>query len=179
MIMGVFACLVIGYIFYWASVIRYGPQYYYEGFYALTLASAAGILWLAGSLKLQGWRRLRIILVGACVAVLVGFNLIKYTPARLEQLYLLYGVHPTQLRPFQTPQAQAMTPALVIVHAHKIWTEYAGLLELEDPWLTSPFIFAWSGYGPDNDAALARLYPGRRTIYYYPELSDSLYSTPR
>jgi hypothetical protein len=55
--MGVFVCLVICYIFYWASVVRYGPRYYYEGVYGLTLVSAAGILWLAGSLKSQGWHR--------------------------------------------------------------------------------------------------------------------------
>jgi len=63
---------------------------------------------------------------------------VTYLPARFGQVYGLYEVHSTQLSPFLTPQARSQTPALVIVHTQKIWTEYAGLLELEDPWLTSP-----------------------------------------
>ncbi len=177
--MVVFVCLVICYVFYWASVVRYGPRYYYEGLYGLTMASAAGILWLAGSLKAQGWQRLRIFLVGAVLAVLVIYNLAANLPARFRQLYGLYDVHSAQLSPFLTPQARAKTPALVIVHTQKIWTEYAGLLELEDPWLTSPFIFAWSNNGSISDAALAALYPGRQTIYYYTDEPDRFYSSPR
>lgn len=175
---GVFVCLVGCYVFYWASVIRYGPRYYYEGSYALTLFTAAGILWLAGSLKSSGWHRLRPFLVGAIVAVLVGYNLLVYLPVRFEQIYGLYGVHRSQLSPFQTTQALAKTPALVIVHTQKTWTEYAGLLELENPWLTSPFIFAWSGNGLLSDSALASLYPNRQVIYYYPDQPYKFYTSP-
>ena len=176
---GVFIGLVICYVFYWASVIRYGPRYYYEGIYGLTLTSAAGIFWLTGPLKFQGWHRLRILLVGACMLILVGYNLTTYLPARFDQIYGLYDIHPSQLSPFQTAQARCLTPALVIVHTQKIWTEYAGLLELEDPWLTSPFIFAWSNNSPIGDAAIARLYPARTILYYYPYQADTLYSSPR
>lgn len=179
LVMGVFICLVICYMFYWASVIRYGPRYYYEGLYGLTVASSAGIFWVSGRLNFQGWRTLRVFLVGASVTVLLGYNLSTYLPARLGELYGLYDVHQRQLSPFLIPQARAMTPALVIVHTQKTWTEYAGLLELEDPWLTSPFIFAWSGNGPASDAALARLYPTRHILYYYPDQSDKLYSSPQ
>jgi hypothetical protein len=143
------------------------------------LASAAGILWLAGSLKSQGWQRLRIFLVGAVMVALVGYNLLVYLPARFGQIYGLYDVHHTQLSPFLTPQAFAKTPALVIVHTQKIWTEYAGLLELEDPWLTSPFIFAWSNQGSISDSGLAALYPTRQIIYYYTDEPDKFYSSPR
>ncbi|MGD0749811.1 MAG: STT3 domain-containing protein [Anaerolineales bacterium] len=177
--MAVFVCLVICYVFYWASVTRYGPRYYYEGLYGLTLASAAGILWLAGSLKAQGWYKLRIFLVGAILAGLVSYNLAAFLPARFGQIYGLYDVHHAQLSPFLTAQARAKTPALVIVHTQKIWTEYAGLLELEDPWLTSPFIFAWSNNGSISDAGLAALYPNRQIIYYYPDEPDKFYSAPR
>jgi hypothetical protein len=65
------------------------------------------------------------------------------------------------------------------VHTQKIWTEYAGLLDLEDPWLTSPFIFAWSNNGSVSDAALAALYPHRQIIYYYADEPDKFYSAPR
>ena len=83
------------------------------------------------------------------------------------------------MSPFLTTQARAKTPALVIVHTQKIWTEYAGLLELEDPWLTSPFIFAWSNNGSISDAGLAALYPNRQIIYYYTDEPDKFYSSPR
>jgi len=177
--MAVFVCLVICYVFYWAPVVRYGPRYYYEGLYGLTLASAAGILWLAGSLRSKGWLGLRIFLVGALLSALVSYNLVTYLPARFGQIYGLYDVHRTQLSPFLTPQARAQTPALVIVHTQKIWTEYAGLLELEDPLLTSAFIFAWSNNGSIGDSALAALYPSRRIIYYYTDEPGKLFSAPR
>jgi hypothetical protein len=45
--------------------------------------------------------------------------------------------------------------------------------------LSSPFIFAWSGNSLASDAVLARLYPARSIIYYYPDQSDILYSKPR
>jgi hypothetical protein len=176
--LAVFVSLVASYVFYWAAVSRYGPRYYYEGVYGLTLVSAAGILWLAGSLKSPGWQKLRFFLVSLVLAGLIGYNLVAYLPFRFGQIYGLYGVHQALLSPFLTSQAQKLTPALVIVHPQKSWTEYAGLLELEDPWLTSPFIFAWSGNGSVSDTDLASLYPGRRTLYYYPQEPNKFYSTP-
>jgi len=176
---GVFVSLVICYVFYWASVVRYGPRYYYEAIYSLTLLSAAGILWLLGTLKSHGWRRLRVLLVIAGTAALVGYNLLAYLPGRFEEIYGLYDIHRAQLNPFLTTQARALTPALVIVRTQKSWTEYAGLLELEDPWLASPFIFALSNDDPASDAALARFYLDRHVIYYYPDQPGKFYFLPR
>jgi hypothetical protein len=65
------------------------------------------------------------------------------------------------------------------VHTQKSWIEYAGLLELENPWLTSPFIFAWSNNSPGNDSAISAKYPGRQIIYYYPDQPEIFYSIPR
>ena len=39
---------VLVYLAYWIGAILFGPRYYYEGIYSLTLISAAGIAWLAG-----------------------------------------------------------------------------------------------------------------------------------
>ena len=83
------------------------PTLLLRGIYGLTLASAAGMLWLAGSLKSLGWHRLRVFLVGAVMAGLIGYNLVAYLPARFGQIYGLYDVHRTQLSPFLTPQAHA------------------------------------------------------------------------
>ncbi len=174
----VFASLVFVYIFYWAWVGHYGPRYYYEGLYGLTLISALGILWLAGSRTDLHWRSWRTLGTGLLTLALVAYNLGFSLPTQLNSLYGLYGVHRAQLEPFLTPQARGMTPALVIVHVQKNWTEYAGLLELEDPWLTSPFIFARSS-GPVEDAALVRANPARRAIYYYPDEPNKFYTVPR
>jgi hypothetical protein len=115
----------------------------------------------------------------ALVCSLVGYNLANFLPRRLGQVHGLYSVHRAQLSPFLTARAQTLTPALVIVRTQKIWTEYAGLLELEDPWLTSPFIFAWSNNGSISDAALAAKYPDRHIIYYYTDEPGKFYFAPR
>ena len=179
LILGVFVSLLIAYFFYWASALHYGPRYYFEGIFALTLVSAAGLVWLAGSSRASGWGWLRVGLVSLVLAALIGYNLKIYLPTRFEQVYGLYGIHSAQLGPFLTPEARAKTPALVLVHTQKSWIEYAGLLELENPWLTSPFIFAWSNNSPGNDSAISAKYPGRQIIYYYPDQPEIFYSIPR
>jgi hypothetical protein len=79
----------------------------------------------------------------------------------------LYGVRRSRLRPFQTIQAQALTPALVIVHPGH-WTEYGTLLELQTPFLDTPFIFVISR-GTENDAAVVASFPQRAAYDYYPD----------
>jgi hypothetical protein len=66
----------------------------------------------------------------------------------------------------------------VIVHTHDSWTEYGGLLELQDPWLSTPFIFALSR-GPAADAALVEAYPERSILYFYPDQAERFYTSPR
>lgn len=181
---GTFLSLVGIYTLYWAQVTRFGPRYYYEGLYGLTLVSAAGIFWLAGNAT-QG--RMRSILAAILVIGLIGYDIAFYLPNRLGNMRDLYGISRSQLVPFLTPQAQAMTPALVFVHLEdgitygnlgKDWPRYGGLLELEDPWLTGPFIFAVS-HGVVEDQALAADYPGRRVIYYDPGAPNTFYDSPR
>jgi 4-amino-4-deoxy-L-arabinose transferase-like glycosyltransferase len=174
----VFFSLVISYLFYWAWVGHYGPRYYFEGMYSLTLVSAVGIFWLAGWTGSRFGKKPRLVLTSLLLTTLIGYNLSSYLPQRLHSVYGTYNVHASQLAPFQTAQARALTPAIVFVHVQKIWTEYGGLLDLENPWLTSPFIFAWS-INPAVDQATASAYPGRRSVYYYPDEPDRLYLTPR
>lgn len=178
LVVSVFISLVFSYLFYWAVVSRYGPRYYYEGLYSLTLVSAAGIIWLAGRAKSVNWRRISVTLTAGLTIALIAYNLAFYLSPRLKQIYGLYGIHRSQLAPFQTPQARSQTPALVFVHVEKTWTDYAGLLELEDPWLTSPFIFVWS-MDPYLDASIVRHYPDRRVFYFYPDEPAKLYESPR
>jgi hypothetical protein len=156
----VYWSLAAVYSLYWVGAWVYGPRYYYEGLYSITLISAAGLFWLASQGRLLKW-----ITIVSCI-FLIGYNLFFYLPERLGTLVDEFGVRRELLAPFQTEQAQRLTPALVIVHPKKEWREYGALTELEDPWLTTPFIFAYTR-GKRIDATLAEHYPGRNVIYYY------------
>jgi 4-amino-4-deoxy-L-arabinose transferase-like glycosyltransferase len=156
----VYWSLVAVYMLYWVGAWVYGPRYYYEGFHSITLLSAAGIFWLAGNSRVLKWSTC------ALFICLTGYNLLFFLPARLGEMRGLFGVRRELLAPFLTPQAQQMTPALVIVHPRLEWREYGALTELEDPWLTTPFIFAYSR-GDEIDAALAQDFPSRQVIHYY------------
>ena len=182
---GVFLSLVILYLAYWIGAELFGPRYYYEALFSLTLFSAAGVALLLGWPLTTGEAphifngRMRylpritvLLLVG-----LVAYNLIFYLPHRLGDMQGLYGLERADLRPFLTPQADKRTPALVIVHAED-WMEYGALLELEDPWLTTPFVFAWS-IGPKTDETLAGDFPDRAVYHYYPDEPGQFYSSPR
>jgi 4-amino-4-deoxy-L-arabinose transferase-like glycosyltransferase len=179
----VFASLVVVYLAYWIGSSLLGPRYYYEGLYSLTILSAAGIAFLAGwptrpgeSWKFyNGWKKLRPLGVTAFLALLVSANLLFYTPLRLNGLYDLYGISRAQLAPFLRPEAQKLTPALVIVHVER-WMPYGALLELEDPFLDTPFIFAVSR-GTEPDQHIAQSYPDRTVIQYYPDDPYHFYLT--
>jgi hypothetical protein len=173
--LAVFPALVFIYLFYWIVSYLFGPLYFFEGLYSLTILSAAGIAWLAGwPLRdgagwrpFRGWRRARPLLLAACLALLLYTDLIFYLPVRMHSMYGLYGITRSRLLPFQTAQAQEVTPALVIVHPGK-WTEYGALLDLETPFLDTPFIFVIN-VGEKTNAALAEEFPQRTLIHYYPK----------
>jgi hypothetical protein len=121
------------------------------------------------------------------VVLLVGYNFAAYLPARLATAHRTYNISSEQLTPFEEPQARALTPALVIVHLPDgtgyrnlrwDWPKYGGLLDLENPSLTSPYIFALSS-DPQTDRALVMAYPNRRPIYYYADEPTRLYLAPR
>lgn len=185
MLFGVVFSLVLVYMAYWIGSSLFGPRYYYEGLYSLTLVSAIGIAFLAGwsfrpgqvTHKFDGWQRLRPLGVSALLLCLICVNLIFFTPPRLQSMQGLYGVTRARLEPFQTPDFQNLTPALVIVYPGH-WTEYGTLLELQDPWLDTPFIFVISR-SREIDAALAASFPERRTIHYYPSEPYQFYNQPR
>ena len=180
----VIVSMVLLYMTYWIGATLYGPRYYYESLFSLTLFSAAGIAWLAGwparlggsFVRYAGWRKLRPLLTTLLLGVLVGINLLRYMPIRLEGMYALYNIELANQEPFLTPAAQSLTPALVIVHTDH-WMEYGALLDLEDPELTTPFIFAWS-ISPSIDATLANDFPSRTVYHYYPGQPFQLYKEP-
>jgi len=177
-VLAVFPALVLVYMAYWVGAWLYGPRYYYEGLYSLTLLSALGIFLLAGwpvQAAQEGKTRptnrdritfLRQAAMAGLLVLLVAANIRWYLPQRLAMMQGLNGVSRARLAPFLTPEAQALTPALVIVEADT-WMPYGALLTLEDPWLSTPFIFAWSR-GVASTAALRTAFPSRRIIRYDP-----------
>lgn len=173
--MSVSVSLFVLYNAYWIGAWVFGPRYYYEGLFSLTLLSAAGIALLAGWPTLpdqpfphySGWRKAQPLLVTALLGLLVLTNLIFYLPGRMQMLHGLYGVSAEHTEPFLTPQSQALAPALIIVHTSRGWIEYGTLLELASPFLDTPFIFAYSR-GPETDSNLAAFFPDRQIYHYFP-----------
>ncbi len=171
----VLPALLFVYLFYWIGSALFGPRYYFEGLYCAVLLSALGFAALAGLPALPqevyhpqvGWQKARRLAATAMLALAIAANLLFYTPLRLGGMVGLYGVSASRLHPFLTEQAQALTPALVIVHPDR-WTEYGALLELSSPFLDSPFIFVRS-IGPNTDQALAALFSDRNLVHYYPQ----------
>jgi hypothetical protein len=167
--------LMILYMGYWIGAWVLGPRYYYEGLFSLTILSGAGIAWLAGwPCKVgatwknnQGKARFRPLAMTALVTLLVAGNIIFYIPGRIGTMRGLFGTSRQQLEPFHTPGAQALTPALIIVDTDD-WRDYAGLLELSNPMLDSPFIFIWSR-GAKSNATIAAAFPKRSVYYYFPD----------
>ena len=176
--------LVLVYMTYWIGATLFGPRYYYEGLFSVTLISAVGITWLAGwpvrlgqnFVRYTGWRKLRPLLVTLILGVMVGINLFLYIPIRMDGMYALYDIERADQAPFETPATRSLAPALVIVHV-KRWMEYGALLDLENPSLTSPFIFAW-GSSPATDESLANDFPNRTVYHYYPGQAFRLYREP-
>ena len=185
LVAAVFPSLVLFYLAYWVGAWLFGPRYYYEALFSLTLFSGAGIAWLAGW-PLQpgepwktyhGWRQARPLAVVAILALFLSANLIFYTPMRLQGMRGLYGMQRADLLPFSSPQAQELTPALIVVHPNE-WMEYGVLLELQDPFLDTPFIFIYSR-GDRPDRAVEEAYPDRAVYHYYPDDPYTFYKTPR
>ncbi|MFN2194794.1 MAG: hypothetical protein ACK2UW_01555 [Anaerolineales bacterium] len=175
LVAGIFSSLLVFHFAYWVGAWLFGPRYYFEGLQSLVLISAVGIAWLAGwpikpgasFPRFEGWKRLRPLVLAAVVALLVSVNVIFYLPARLNMMHDLYGISRADLQPFLADDSQQYTPALIIVHTPR-WMPYGGLLDLENPELTTPFIFA-IGVGPNTDQQLVEDFPSRQVFHYYPD----------
>ena len=126
-------------------------------------AATAGFRWLP---RFPLHRFARLVALGGLLVLLVTANFRWYLPPRLAMMHGLYGISRERLAPFLTPEAQALTPAVVFVHSEQ-WMPYGALLTLEDPWLTTPFIFVWSR-GPRADARVRAAFPQRCWIRYDP-----------
>jgi hypothetical protein len=189
LVSSVFVSLLLAYLAYWIGSSLFGPRYYFEGMFSLTILSAAGVLSLAGQLpgryavpsptgKKLNLPQSRTALVALLLVCLLATNFLSYLPQRLEGMHGLYGISRQRLEPFLQPETQALAPALVFVDPHESWTEYGALLALQDAFLTTPFIFVYARDARINTQAAA-LFPERSVYYYYPEEPYRLYRQPR
>jgi hypothetical protein len=175
LVSSVFFSLILTYLFYWVGAWLFGPRYYYEGFYSVTLLTAAGIGHLAGwpltrdtpYRSQKGGARLRPLGMTAALAVLIALNMVFYTPQRLGGMVGLFGIDKTRLTPFIQAAEQGLAPALIIVHPDD-WREYGALLALQTPFLDTPFIFTISR-GPSADREVAETFADRQVYHYFPD----------
>ncbi len=165
--------LVLLYMAYWVGAWLFGPRYYFEGFYGYMLltvlgiqVSAQGLAWLLGKVGVPRPRAVGRVAVGVVVGVLVALNLRFYLPLRLGMMRGLYGISRQAWQPFLRPEAQRFTPALVFVESER-WMAYGALLPLEDPWLTTPWVFAWSR-SDILDRRVWGCFPQRTALRYDP-----------
>jgi hypothetical protein len=185
-VVATFPSLVITYMAYWVGSHLFGPRYYYEGLPGLAILAAAGFAFLAGWptnpetpwRTYSGWRKAQPLLLTALLAGVISMNLLYYAPLRVGAMYNLYEVNQALLEPFTTEAAQELAPALVVVHTERLWTEYATLLELSNPFLNTPFIFVISR-GDAVDASFKADFPQRQLIYYYIDEPYAFYKSPR
>ena len=160
-----FSLMTIHMAYWFAPITFFGPRYYFEGIFGLCILTSAGVFWLASlfsNTKISRW------LTGLTLTGLTLYNLFIYMPLRVRGMMNLYGINQASLQPFLMPNKEIATPALIVVDAQRN-TDYFGLLTLEDPWLTTPFIFA---YGKPDIIVDRSAYSGRVIYKYIPETQE-------
>jgi len=161
----IFFSLVGMYFPYWVS----GPRYFYEGIFSLIILSAAGMAWLAGWLPAKNQRhqtsKFRQGLVIGFFVVLAAISTVSYTPNRINEIKDRYGFTQADLEHFDSAETKALAPALIVIRTQD-WKDYGVFIHLEDPELTTPFVFAWLSPEENITEGLSSGFPGR-TIYEY------------
>ncbi|HUX88851.1 MAG TPA: glycosyltransferase family 39 protein [Chloroflexota bacterium] len=164
-----FVCLTLGYAFWWADGIMFGPRFYYEGFGALLLLTARGVQ-EALSLTEQGARVLSKragdlglpMARGAVIAGLIGliaFNYVYYFPLQWD---LYHGYNYVNHSKLDAVAAAGIHHAVVFADVGEwyAWWEYGMVFSANDPLLQGDVIFA-RDLGTPKDLALEGDFPGR------------------
>jgi hypothetical protein len=178
--------IVVGYAFWWADGIMYGPRFYFEGFGFLILLTARGFdeLWgfgVAGARNLQSVgfavgeerpldpaivhaevRRGPSAAAGAAVVLLaglIGYNVSFYLPG---QLRLYHGYNYVSRVKLDAVGAAGIHHAVVFANVGKQyeWWEYGEVFSANDPFLQGDIIYA-RDLGDAEDRLLLPDFPGR------------------
>lgn len=164
----VFPCLLFVYLSYWVISFVLGPRYYFEGLISLVILTSAGLTWALETIakyKQRFFAAARVIILAGTMILILN-NLFLFLPGHFQKLTGLYNIRRSHLAPFQSEQAMALAPAIIVVKTDKMWNEYTGLLELQNPDLTSPFIFTRTDE-LEKIIAISKDYPNRQILYYY------------
>jgi hypothetical protein len=176
--------LISAYLLYWIGSWLFGPRYYFECIFALSLLSAAGIRFAAGTLFIEKsaidrsrWDKTRFVFVMTLLGILTAGNLVFYTPQRIGNMKGLYHAEAKYQQPFLTKEAQALAPALIIVHPHEDWMNYGTLLDLSSPYHDTPFVFIYDR-GEEMNQPVLDYFPERSVFHYYTSLPGKFYTAP-
>ncbi|HEY3108239.1 MAG TPA: glycosyltransferase family 39 protein [Chloroflexota bacterium] len=146
-------CLMLGYFFWWADGVMYGPRFYHEATGFLALLAAGGLASL-GRLGGQPARAL----AAALLVLLLTVNLSLYLPV---QLAALHGYNYVSHRKLDAVERAGLHNAVVFVDTGRPneWWEYGMVFSANSPWLDTDVIYA-RDLGP-LDRDLMAHYPGR------------------
>jgi hypothetical protein len=167
-----FLAVVVGYAFWWADGIMYGPRFYFEGFGFLILLTARGVdvaMGVGGApLSTDTPPRrggapppapVAATLAVLCVAGLVAYNLIFYLPG---QWPLYRGYNYVNHRRLDAVAAAGIHHALVFANttSQYAWWDYGMVFSANDPLLQGDVIYA-RDLGDQQNCQLRADYPDR------------------
>src|SRR6185295_11099686 len=145
--------LMLGYFFWWADGVMYGPRFYHEATGFLALLTARGLVVLARLGAAPGR-----VVAGAMLVSLLAVNLALYLPV---QLAALHGYNYVSRKKIDVVERAGLHNALVFVETGRPneWWEYGMVFSANSPWLDTDVIYA-RDLGPLNEHLMAH-YPDR------------------
>lgn len=151
-----FLAVVVGYAFWWADGIMYGPRFYFEGFGFLILLTARGFDVALGFASRAPVTRALIL---ATVAGLVAYNVTAYLPGQWQ---LYRGYNYTNHGRLDAVAAAGIHHAVVFANttSQYAWWDYGMVFSANDPLLNGDVVYA-RDLGDRADCQLRLDYPNR------------------
>jgi len=151
------ACVMVGYFFWWADGVMYGPRFYFEAMGPLLLLSGRGLHVLAQAGSAPGR-----VLAPAMLVVLVAGATALYLPPWIGALNGYNYVH---RGPVSAVERSGISDALVLVDPGSIqqWWNYGMVFSANSPFLDNDVIYARATPSVDL-AKLRAAFPERRIV---------------
>lgn len=171
LMLGGLAGIVVGYVFWWAVALIFGPRYWYEALPFLLLLTSRGLLSLvafmaqtAGKLVRAGprWTPQAAAGVTICsvMVVLLYFNLSTYMPEQFQKYYRYNGI---DRRPIAAVEKADLHNAVVFFRPDPAISNrgYGPVFSMNSPLLDNDVVFA-RDLGEEKNRILMTAFPGRR-----------------
>jgi hypothetical protein len=151
--------LMLGYFFWWADGVMFGPRFYHEAMPFLVLLTARGVALLSEVGRLPGR-----VLAGPLLASLIAIDVAIYLPSQLPQLK---GYNYVSSAALEAVERAGVRNAVVFTDPgpQNEWWNYGMVFSANSPLLDTDVIYA-RDRGPENKQ-LMDLYPGRRFYKLY------------